>query len=231
MMSRPGLCACLCACVFAIVQPAAAQQTLNVTLGAFTLRGEGSRGSDDLLGNNLKVMSFDIGSLGGLRVGGEWLVAVGEHLEVGTGIGYTRQSTPSTYRHFVDPTGNDISQELALRVIPVTFTARVLLRSVNARTQPYVGGGVNVYSWRYEQTGDFVDLPSQSIYHEQVAADGITAGPTLLGGVRFASGAFSVGGEVRYQRGEAQLDQRFAAPKLDVGGLLYQATAGLRFGF
>ena len=55
-------------------------------------------------------------------------------------------------------------------------------------------------------------------------------GPLALGGVRFASDSFSVGGEIRYQKADADLSDDFAAPKLDLGGWTYQFTLGFRFG-
>ena len=55
-------------------------------------------------------------------------------------------------------------------------------------------------------------------------------GPVFLGGVRYASDAFSVGFEIRYQKADGDLDPvNFVPPKIDLGGWNYQATFGLRF--
>jgi hypothetical protein len=49
-------------------------------------------------------------------------------------------------------------------------------------------------------------------------------------GARVPMGKVAVGGEVRYQKAEADLDERdFLGPKLDLGGFYYVATFGIRF--
>ena len=54
-------------------------------------------------------------------------------------------------------------------------------------------------------------------------------GPVAFGGLRFAGDSFSAGGEIRYQRAEGDLDNRFAGNKIDLGGWTYQFTFGFRF--
>jgi len=59
--------------------------------------------------------------------------------------------------------------------------------------------------------------------------DGTAVGPVVLGGIRFAGDSFSSGFEIRYHRASGDLDQDFAAPKIDLGGWTYNFTAGFRF--
>ena len=92
--------------------------------------------------------------------------------------------------------------------------------------------GIAIINWRYSEFGDFVDFGSRNLVVRPgtFVANGSEVGPVVLGGVRFGSGALSAGGEVRYQKADAELDSRFAAPMLDLGGWTYQATLGIRFG-
>jgi hypothetical protein len=60
-------------------------------------------------------------------------------------------------------------------------------------------------------------------------ASGSRTGPVVLGGIRFGGERATVGGEVRYQKADADLDDQFVSRKLDLGGWTYNFTAGFRF--
>ena len=64
----------------------------------------------------------------------------------------------------------------------------------------------------------------------QYIADGTEVGPIVVGGLRAPMGdAFMLGGEVRWQKAEADLSSDFLFNKLDLGGFTYQATFTVRF--
>ena len=107
-------------------RPAAAQQTLNFSLGYFTVRGEDARVEGDVLNANRGIFVFDIDDFNGATVGGEWLVPLGEYFEAGAGLSFSRRTVPSVYADFVDVDGSEIEQDFRLRLLPVAFTVRVL---------------------------------------------------------------------------------------------------------
>jgi hypothetical protein len=218
--------------VLGSAEPAAAQQTLNFTLGYFTVLGEDARIEQDVINVNRTYLEFDVPDFNSLAVGGEWLVPVGRFIEAGAGIGFSRRTVHSNYRDFVDRDGSEIEQDLRLRMLPIAFTARVLPLSQESPVQPYFGGGIAVITWRYSESGEFIDfdVPSLPVFRDTFAAEGTEAGPVVLGGVRFAGDAASFGGEVRYQRARADVGPNFAGPRLDLGGWSYQVTLGVRFG-
>ena len=114
--------------------------------------------------------------------------------------------------------------------------------------QPYVGGGVAIVGWRYEQAGEYADIfnilappPGPCTIEcpyeifkpppaQQFTASGVAAGPVRLGGVRIASGAFSVGAEIRYQRavGDIGRDTLLNGTRIDLGGITHQLVLGVR---
>jgi hypothetical protein len=64
-------------------------------------------------------------------------------------------------------------------------------------------------------------------------ATGNATGPVVLGGLRFAGDTVSAGGEVRFQKADADLGSNFAGlanPRIDLGGWTYQFNVGMRFG-
>jgi hypothetical protein len=221
----------ICAMLAGTAPPALAQQTLNFSLGYFTVRGEDARVDGDVLSVNRTFLAFDVDDFNGPAVGAEWLVPLGNFVEAGAGLGFTRRTVDSVYDDFVDRDGTEIEQSLRLRTVPVEFTMRVLPLGQTSPLQPYFGGGLGIFSWRYSEFGEFIDFGNRNaVFQAQYVADGSETGPVGLAGIRFASGAFSTGGEIRYRGASADLDERFAGSKIDLGGWSYQFTVGVRFG-
>ena len=221
--------------VFMAPQPAAAQQTLNLSIGYFTPRGEDARVKNDVVNERRTFLAFEIADLSGAAVAGEWLVPLGGYVEAGAGIGFSRRTVSSTYDKFVDTDGSEIEQDLRLRLVPVAFTVRVLPLGQTSPVQPYVGGGLGIFNWRYSESGEFVDVQGRNaIFRGQYVASGSETGPIVLGGLRFAGDTLSAGMEIRYQSADAALGPDFTTvdPRLriDLGGWTYQFTTGWRFG-
>jgi hypothetical protein len=215
--------------------PAAAQQSVNFWVGGFVPAREDSRSredgrSDDVLVNNLNVFAFEISDFDSVTFGGEWLVALGSRAEAGLGLGFYSDSVDSVYRDLVNEDFSEIRQEFKLRIVPFTATFRFLPLGRNRTVQPYIGGGVGLFRWRYAESGEFVDFDS-TIFRETYVGDGGAAGPVILGGLRIGLGSWDVGGEIRYQDAEGDLpdDQGFSGDKIDLGGFNYLLTFNLRF--
>ena len=210
---------------------ASAQQTLNLSLGYFTVRGEDARTEGDVINTNRTFLAFDVSDFNSASIGGEWLVPLGEFLEAGAGVSFSRRTVPSVYSDFIDNDGTEIEQDLRLRLVPIAFTVRVLPLGQRNALQPYFGAGLGVISWRYSESGEFIDFGrNREIFRDQFVADGSATGPVVLGGLRFGGETFSAGGEVRYHGAEADLDDRFSGSKIDLGGWTYNFTIGVRFG-
>lgn len=240
MRQRLGLLALLTGAALGLgAVPAAAQQTLNFSLGYFTVRGEDARVEGDILNDHLgagdAALVYEISDFNGASVGAEWLVPLGEYLEAGAGVSFSRRTVPSVYAGFTDADGSEIEQDLRLRLVPVALTIRVLPLGQSSGVQPYFGGGLGVINWRYSESGEFVDFSRQrAIFREQYVASGNETGPMVVGGLRFAGDSVSAGMEVRYHSADAPLGASFGStrpnPRIDLGGWTYQFTIGMRFG-
>ena len=58
-----------------------------------------------------------------------------------------------------------------------------------ARVEPYVGGGIGVFNWRYSEIGDFVDTIDNSVFSQPATSPtGTSVGPVILAGIRFPFG-------------------------------------------
>lgn len=212
--------------------PASAQQMLNLTVGYFTVRGEDARVDGDVLVENRELFLFDFSDFNSVSLGAEWLVPIGDYVEAGAGIGFTNRTVDTIYDDYVRPDGGEIEQSLRLRVVPIAGTVRVLPLGRHGAFQPYLGGGIGIYNWRYAETGDFIDftLAGRPIFRDSYVASGTAVGPIAVFGARVPIGNATLGGEVRYQKAEGELDERdFLAPRIDLGGFHYLATFGIRF--
>jgi len=232
MRNRCSVCAVLAVAVlFGAARDARAQQTLNFSLGYFTPLGEDARIEGDVLNTNRTFLVFDIKEFNGASVGAEWLFPIGDYLEGGAGVSFSRRTVPTVYREFVDIDGTEIDSDLRLRLLPVALTFRVLPLGQRNAVQPYFGAGLGIINWRYSETGEFIDFGNRrEIFRDQFVASGSRTGPVVLGGIRFGGESVSAGGEIRYQKADADLDDQFASRKLDLGGWTYNVTVGVRFG-
>jgi hypothetical protein len=242
MLKKMTVCLLLSgAAVLGAVDTASAQQTLNFNIGYFAVKGQDARvGADcdtcgrdvDVLLANHDFLTFDFKDFNGATIGGEWLVALGEYAEAGAGISFYRRTVPSVYTNYVNANGSEVDQDLRLRTIPIDLTLRLVPLGQRSPFQPYIGAGLGIVNWRYSEFGDFIDFsdPGRSIFPDEFVADGTSTGPVVLGGVRYADGGLSVGGEIRYRKAEGEVGSDFAGSKIDLGGWTYQATIGFRFG-
>ena len=220
--------------------PAQAQdQGFSISLGYFSPRGEDSRADGDVLNANrcfdtsfvCEPLLFDVGDFGGATISGEYLIGIGKFVEAGVGVGYYMRTVDSIYEFVTRPDGTEIEQDLKLRIVPLTATLKFVPTGRDAKFQPYIGAGIAALMWDYSETGEFVDTADDSIYRDTFKADGTEIAPVIFGGLRAPVGAsFMIGGEVRYQKAEADLPvEDFLGDRLDLGGLTFQATMTWRF--
>jgi outer membrane protein W len=206
------------------------RQAIGFNLGYFAVRGEDARVNGDVLWEDLSSLAFEVDDFNFATFGGEWLFGVSEFLEAGVGVGYYQRTVPSVYSAVTHSDGSEIDQDLKLRIVPVTATVRFLPLG-RTSVQPYVGAGIGWFNWRYSETGEFVDFRDDSIFNARYVASGNSAGPVVLGGIRFPiSDLWLVGGELRYQKAEGTIDEEgFLGDKIDLGGWTTSFTLHLRF--
>lgn len=226
-----------------ILVPAAAQaqitrvsgsehrQAVGFNVGYFALRSEDARPPEDVLRVDLESLAFQIKDFNNGTFGGEWLITLNKYFEAGVGLNYYQETVPSVYRNFVNANNTEIQQELKLRIVPFTGTIRFLPIGHGA-VEPYVGAGIGLFNWRYSETGEFVDFSDSSIFRDSYSASGNAFGGVMFGGVRvpFAD-VFAVGGEMKYQfaEGDIDADSGLLSNKIDLGGWSANFTFHIRF--
>jgi opacity protein-like surface antigen len=212
-------------------------QAIGFNLGYFAVRSEDARcGGDtdcpdpDVIAANLESLAFDVDDFNSFTFGGEWLFGLTEFIEGGIGAGFYQSGVPSVYRRLTHADGGEIEQELKLRIVPLTATVRFLPLG-RGSIQPYVGGGIGLFNWRYSETGEFVDV-DDLIFRNSYIAKGNSVGPVILGGIRApVADVWMVGGEIRYQHAEGDIDPEIGmlSDRIDLGGWTTSFTVHLRF--
>lgn len=211
------------------------RQIVSFNLGGFAPQGIGGRSPRDVILDDVQFLTVETEDLRNATVGADFLVGVGDFLEVGLGVNYYARTVPTVFRDWTDEYGNDIAQRLHLRIVPLTATLRFLPLSNRAPVQPYIGAGVAVMFWRYREVGDFLDWDNY-IFNGDGTASGTSFGPVILGGVRAPLGdRLLIGGEIRWQKAEGEVkpdivnDYYFSNDRIGLGGMTYQFTLGVRF--
>lgn len=233
-MRKPLFTGLLFALTGLLVAPAAeAQVTQSVNLGAgwFMVRGEESR-DNDVLVEDLQSLAFEIKDFNGPLLNGEWLIGVGDRVELGFGAGFYQRTVPSVYAAFVDSDGSEIEQDLKLRIVPVTATVKFLPFGRPGDFQPYAGGGIALLNWKYSEVGEFVDFSDGAIFRDTYVASGNTVAPLVFGGVRVPidGDVFAFNGEIRWQGGKGDTrDTGLLADEIDLGGISAIASFQIRF--
>ena len=157
--------------------PALAQQAINLSLGGFAVTGEDARVDGDVLVANRDILAFDIHDFNTGSVGRR-VAAAGRRVPRGR----RRRRLHQPHRADVSTTscvnrdGSEIEQDLKLRIAPFTVTVRLLPFGRSRAVQPYLGGGIGLFNYRYSEVGDFVDFTDRSVFRDQFVAKGTETG-------------------------------------------------------
>jgi opacity protein-like surface antigen len=201
--------------------------------GGYSAATAGSDVFDDVT-RQLTLNKRDFGSL---TVGGDIGFRITSKLDLTLDAGYSRSSHKSEFRDFVDNNDLPIEQTTTFERVPLTANLKIRLASpgrsigslawIPSRFVPYVGGGVGVMHYRFEQTGDFVDFDTKDVFNTTVDARNWAFVQQVMAGAEYNfSPMFGVTLDARYLHGRGDLGTAFNGyDKIDLSGA--SATVGL----
>jgi hypothetical protein len=108
-----------------------------------------------------RANSIDISQFDYWTFGGEWVFALGDHFDGSLGGLTTRRPSRRRLYNINAATGTEIFCRPEAPNRPVLGNGPGSCRSATMTMEPYIGGGVNVYYWRYSENGQFVDYSNQ----------------------------------------------------------------------
>lgn len=162
----------------------------SVTVRGSWLFTRGNSDWYDFVTNLLTVDTKDFNAPGfGLDVN----VPVTSRIEAQASFDFSRSSTLSEYRDFVDNNRLPIQQTTTLREMNIGGNIRYLLMDrgqqvsrlvwVPRRIVPFVGAGAGVFNYKLQQTGDFIDFQDSSVFGDSFLSDSWTPSAQVFGGV------------------------------------------------
>ena len=200
---------------------------IELRLGAFAPRGE-----SDLFDDIDELYAVGHRDFRGFTGGIEYSLGLGDHVELGFHLDGYGRSVNTSYRDFEREDGSPIFQDLQLNIVPLGATVRFLPAGRRARLAPYVAAGADIFFYKYEEQGEFIDFFSDDldISSDAFVSEGATGGFHVAAGLRVpVSHDFSVTGEVRYQQARTRMNDDFSQNRLDLSGT--SATLGVHLRF
>lgn len=213
--------------------------------GAFTFRLGGffPSGSGDFWNANEQAFTLDHSDFNGAMGGVGYTAALNNYVEFGGNIDFYGESTRSADRFFTDQFGNPILHDTRFEEIPLTLDIKVLPAGRYARRGPegkhyvrrpvpYLGAGIGMIYWQYEEEGDFVDSNLNVVY-DRLKDSGTAFEKHVLAGVEFpVSPMWGITLEGRYSWSDTSVGGAFTTVnpgRLDLGGASVFVGGALRF--
>lgn len=231
-MKRGALGTFLAIALLAAAAPASAQygseHALRLRAGVFTPDGDSeyfTEAEQDFTGRTDDLEDFvggidyryDFGGRVGLMVSGDVYEGTWDR----------------AYRDFEDNFGDEIEHRASLEIDSLTAGVVIDLAGERAPVVPYVGAGAGLYSYRLEESGDFIDFtaPGNPIFDAELVAEGETFGYYFLAGLEVPIGPyFSLFGEGRWDNAEDELSEDFDGfGDLDLSGRRILGGVAWRF--
>lgn len=158
-----------------------------------------------------------------------------EHINLGGSLSYYRSVTLVEDVDFVFDDNSPILRDILLEIVPIELNLRFLPVGREGSIIPYLGGGVGLYYWKYEENGDFVinRNTTQDVITGLATSDGTDPGFHLEGGVYIPiARSLAITGEVKYWRADGDLDPQGFDPgfePIDLSGTMF--SGGVSFWF
>ena len=200
-----------------------------------------ARAESDLFDFTRELLTVGDGDFDAPTLGADFALVLNQRLDAVFGFEYSRSSTTSEFRDFVGTDDLPIVQATELTQFPVTASAKFYLVPrgqevsryawVASGAAPYVGAGVGLEWYKFEQIGEFVDFTDLAIFEATLVSSGWAPTVHVFGGVDVKLGRkMFLMVEGRYAWADAKLKDDFIGfDSIDLTGL--GITAGVYWVF
>ncbi len=208
----------------------------------FKLGGFFPHGESDFWTETEDVFTIDAGDFDGAMVGFTYLSPVSNNMEVGLNVDFYNETVLSAYRDYTDVDGFRIFHDTSLSMVPLSVDVRFLpagrygargSRSQVMVRRPvfYLGGGIGVNFFEYEEVGDFVDFDLDEVVFDRFVDDGAAFSAHALAGIELpVTPNMGLLIEGKYTWVDEDLGSDFAGlGNLDLGGT--SVSVGLSYSF
>ncbi len=207
--------------------------------GSWSLRGGFAMPSanSDLFKFTTGELTINKGDFSSVDFGADLSFSVTPRVDLNLDVSFSGMSKESEFRYFVDNNQLPIQQKTSFERTPITVNARFYLMDrgrqisryawVPAAVTPYVGAGVGMMHYNFEQKGDFIDATTKAVFADGFQSGGWVPMVQALAGVEYSLGSTWA------LRAEARYLQASAAPSSDFSGFHRIDLSGVTssFGF
>jgi outer membrane protein W len=137
----------------------------------------------------------------------------------------------SQYKDYTYDDGTPIYQNLSLRMTSVELNLRIYPIGHRYAFNPYIGGGLGIHRWLYEQWGDFINFNDLTVDEGYADTKAYTFGFNARAGFLFKfKRTIGFSFEARYLFLKGELSSLFEGfEKFDLSGLSFTAGINLFF--
>lgn len=201
-------------------------QSVNMKIGLFvpSMRS-------DLWQINMENLTFSRSDMINVYYAGEYEFFLDRHTSFSLEVGSYIKSFHAQYRDYTFADGSPIFQDIQLRLTPVEADVKLYPMGRRYRIFPFIGAGVGVYAWTYQQWGDFVNFQDNTVNQGFAETRRFAFGLNGRFGLVFRFHprlAFALEGKYQYLKG--RLNEFFQGfNSLDLGGFTANASINIYF--
>ena len=234
--TRSSLVVCLALLIFGLPALAGhrsrqADRSVQFRLGGLFVDGE-----SDFWDDNQSVFTLEASDFDGTMFGMTYSHAFNRFFDLDFNADFYGESVVSEYRDFVDGSGFPILHDSKLQMTPMTVGVRLLpFGRSNGESKPvfFLGAGVGVNFWTYEEVGDFIDFsdPLNEIIFGEFVERGEAFVKYGAAGLELPlAEGFNLGFEARYFRSDDEFKDDFGGlGELDMSGVAASVSVNWRF--
>ena len=234
--------------ILAVAAPARGQDSgegfrFHPPSGSWSLRGGFAMPSagSDVFSYTTSNFTVSRGDFRALDLGGELSFSVASRLDLVFDVSYSGMNKGSEYRAFVDNNNQPIEQSTGFQRTPVTVNARYYLTDrgrqvgrlawVPNRVVPYVGAGLGMMYYEFDQKGDFIDTGTLAVNNDALHSAGWASMAQALAGVEWSMGpGWALRTEARYLTASAALGSDYQGfHRIDLSGMTSSVGFFIRF--
>lgn len=191
-------------------------QSLNLKIGLFQ-----PNMNSDLWETNMENLALNKQDMQDLIYALEYEIFIHSRFAISLELWHYEKEHYSAYKDYEYDDGSPINQNLALSISSLELNVKVYPTSYRRAFNPFIGAGIGIYRWIYEQWGDFINFEDWTVFEGYADTRAYTLGFNGRAGFVFRfrrSVGFSF--EAKYQYLKGQLSSLFEGfGKLDMSGL------------
>jgi outer membrane protein W len=208
-----------------------------VIRGGLTMPNAGS----DVFAQSIKDLTLGKNSFQAASIGLDLQMHASDRLDYTFGFDYAGSNTKSEFRNWVDNLNKPIEQFTELQRMPVTMSLKYYLvpngRTIGrlawvpAKFAPYIGAGGGWMWYQFRQNGDFIDMTTKNVFHDDFKSDGWTPTAQAFAGFDYSlSPRYALSTEMRYTAASATLGADYSGfNRIDLSGFATSVGVHVRF--